>query len=106
MRSAISSLASNQLGGLCWEQLSLPAQLHLKHCGIAVAAVANAGVAGLVWSYHSNCTAAELRAAISASAVDAGARGRDDLYGFGIVNAVAAHNYLLQHPCESCLQLE
>lgn len=58
-------------------------------------------MAGLVWSAHTECTADQLRSAISATAQDKGDRGRDKQYGFGIVKALAAHNYLLANPCSS-----
>ncbi|WIA30248.1 hypothetical protein OEZ86_000338 [Tetradesmus obliquus] len=58
-----------------------------------------AGVAGLVWSAHTNCSAADLRAAITATAKGAGAPGRDVYYGNGIVKALAAHTYLAANPC-------
>jgi hypothetical protein len=54
-----------------------------------------------VWSAHPECTAAQLRNAISKSAQDRGPTGRDDLYGFGIVKALQAHKYLLANPCNS-----
>ncbi|KAF8057743.1 ALG10 [Scenedesmus sp. PABB004] len=67
--------------------------------GTSMATPGAAAVAGLVWSAHTDCSAAELRAAISASARDAGAPGRDDEYGSGIVQALAAHQYLNANPC-------
>jgi len=67
-------------------------------CGLQAAAVA-AGAAGLVWSAHPFCTAAELRAAVSATAADLGAPGRDPKFGHGLVQALAAHQYLLTQPC-------
>ncbi|WIA12437.1 hypothetical protein OEZ85_012474 [Tetradesmus obliquus] len=67
--------------------------------GTSMATPAAAGVAGLVWSAHTECTASQLRDAISKSAQDRGPRGRDDLYGFGIVKALQAHKYLQANPC-------
>jgi hypothetical protein len=59
------------------------------------------GVAGLVWSAHTQCTAAEIRAALRKTAVKPAnaTAGRDQKYGFGIVQALAAHKYLEANPC-------
>jgi hypothetical protein len=58
-----------------------------------------AGVAGLVWSAHTECSGPELRAAISWSAADLGTPGYDNEFGHGLVQAAAAHKYLQQNPC-------
>jgi Subtilase family len=58
-----------------------------------------AGVAGLVWSAHPECTSDELIAAVSWSAKDLGKPGYDEEYGFGLVQAEAAHEYLVANPC-------
>eukprot|EP00775_Hariotina_reticulata_P011225 gene11225-11374_t len=44
-------------------------------------------------------TADEIRTAISASAEDLGAPGRDQVYGYGLVRAAAALSYLKSKPC-------
>lgn len=70
--------------------------------GTSMATPAAAGVAGLVWGAHLNCTAEEIRAALRASALKpAGMAGavRDAAYGYGVVQAMAAHRYLQAHPC-------
>jgi hypothetical protein len=73
---------------------SLPLQ-HLQATPTA------SGVAGLVWSAHTQCTAAEIRAALRKTAVKPAntTAGRDQKYGFGIVQALAAHKYLEANPC-------
>ncbi|RXJ73962.1 peptidase S8 [Veronia nyctiphanis] len=53
------------------------------------------GVAGLVWSYNDTCTAKDVRKALAQTAKDIGAKGRDNRTGFGLVDAVAAKNYLV-----------
>eukprot|EP00775_Hariotina_reticulata_P011209 gene11209-11359_t len=45
------------------------------------------------------CTASEIRAALSASALDLGTGGRDNYYGYGGVQALAAHQYLITNRC-------
>jgi Subtilase family/PA domain len=75
--------------------------------GTSMATPTVAGVAGLVWSAHTDCTAAEIRAALAAtasrpgqlSAAGGGVLTRDEHYGYGIVRAHDAHEYLNAHPC-------
>ncbi|HFB64320.1 MAG TPA: peptidase S8 [Aeromonadales bacterium] len=62
--------------------------------GTSMATPHVAGVAALVWSYHTNCSAQNIRDALNATAEDRGAAGRDNFYGFGIVQAAAAKAYL------------
>lgn len=52
------------------------------------------GVASLVWSYHPTCTAAQVRRALTETAIDIDEVGRDNRTGFGMVNADAAERYL------------
>jgi hypothetical protein len=52
-----------------------------------------------VWSAHPTCSASELRRAISATAIDRGATGRDEQYGFGVIQSLSAHHYLRDNPC-------
>lgn len=52
-----------------------------------------------VWSAHTDCSASELRRAISATAIDKGAPGRDENFGFGVIQSLAAHEYLKSNPC-------
>lgn len=67
------------------------------------------GVAGLVWSYHPECSASQVRAALTQSATDIGAVGRDNQTGYGRINATAAKEYLDQGcngPKNSAVELE
>jgi subtilisin family serine protease len=48
------------------------------------------GVAALIWSLKPQATAGEVRDAILKTATDLGTPGRDEMYGFGEVNAFAA----------------
>ncbi|MEZ8227051.1 S8 family serine peptidase [Vibrio splendidus] len=52
------------------------------------------GVAGLVWSYHPTCTAAQVRNALIKTATDIDVTGRDNRTGYGLVNSDAAKQYL------------
>ncbi|GAB57531.1 S8 family serine peptidase [Rheinheimera nanhaiensis] len=68
--------------------------------GTSMASPHVAGVAALVWSNHPQCTAAQIRNALNATAEDRGATGRDTSYGWGIVKAKAAHDYLTNNGCD------
>lgn len=58
--------------------------------GTSMATPHVSGVAALVWSQDTNCTNDEVRTALTSSALDLGVSGRDDAYGFGLVQASAA----------------
>jgi hypothetical protein len=51
-------------------------------------------VAALVWSWDTSLTNVEIRNALTASAQDLGATGRDVYYGYGLVQARAALEHL------------
>jgi serine protease len=58
--------------------------------GTSQAAAHVSGVAALVWSDKPALTVAQMKQALSASAVDLGTPGRDKYYGYGLVNACGA----------------
>lgn len=58
--------------------------------GTSQAAAHVSGVAALVWSDKPTLTVAQMKQALSASAVDLGTPGRDKYYGYGLVNACGA----------------
>ncbi|MEW5682252.1 MAG: S8 family serine peptidase [Pseudomonadota bacterium] len=67
--------------------------------GTSMASPHVAGVAALVWSHYPQCTNAQIRSALAATAEDLGDTGRDTSYGFGLVQAKAALDYLAQYGC-------
>ncbi len=67
--------------------------------GTSMATPAVAGVAALVWSNHPQCTGTEIRDALKATARDAGAAGKDVYFGYGIVQAADASDYLTANGC-------
>lgn len=67
--------------------------------GTSMATPAVAGVAALVWSNFPSCTGTEIRNALKATAQDAGAAGKDVYFGYGIVKAKAAYDYLSANGC-------
>jgi serine protease len=62
--------------------------------GTSMATPHVSGVATLVWSYHPECSASQVRAALNATADDLSVAGRDNQTGYGMINAVAAKAYL------------
>ena len=67
--------------------------------GTSMATPTVAGVAALVWSNHPECTGEQIRSAIKASAEDQGDVGHDVYFGYGLVKAKAANDYLATHGC-------
>lgn len=62
--------------------------------GTSMATPHVSGVAALVWSHYPQCSNAQIRNALNKSATDKGTAGRDVNFGFGIINAKAAFDYL------------
>lgn len=60
--------------------------------GTSMATPHVSGVAALVWSYFPSCSAEQLRRSLGRSARDLGKAGRDDQYGYGLVQAKAAYD--------------
>ncbi len=58
--------------------------------GTSMATPHVSGIAAAVWSLSPGASVAQVRAALDASALDLGKRGRDKEYGYGIVQADAA----------------
>jgi subtilisin family serine protease len=56
-------------------------------------------VAAVVWSLHTGCSAEQIRASLSKSAMDLGTAGRDFEYGHGLVQARAAHDRISALGC-------
>ena len=67
--------------------------------GTSMASPHVAGVAALVWSHFPDCSNAQIRSALAVSAEDLGAAGRDTSYGFGLVQAKDAVDYLTEYGC-------
>jgi thermitase len=69
---------------------SVPGAAYGQSDGTSMAAPQVSGVAALVLARNSGLSASEVRAILSASAIDMGAAGRDIQYGYGFVNAKRA----------------
>jgi len=64
------------------------------YSGTSMASPHVSGVATLVWSNYPDKSAQEIWQALIASAEDLGQEGRDNLYGYGLVQAAAAMDFL------------
>ncbi|AZQ10675.1 S8 family serine peptidase [Shewanella khirikhana] len=69
--------------------------------GTSMATPAVSGLAALLWSNHPECNGTDIRQALKMTAYDAGASGRDDYFGYGIVKVADAHQYLLDKRCSA-----
>ncbi|MFT5164301.1 MAG: serine protease [Alteromonadaceae bacterium] len=67
--------------------------------GTSMATPGVAGAAALLWSNHPTCTGTDIRNALKATAEDSGAAGKDVYFGYGIVKAKAASDYLANTGC-------
>ncbi|MDX1455177.1 MAG: S8 family serine peptidase [Gammaproteobacteria bacterium] len=67
--------------------------------GTSMATPHVSAVAALIWSNHTSCTNQDVRDAMNATAEDLGSNGRDNAFGFGLVKARAATDYLASQSC-------
>ena len=72
---------------------------YAEFSGTSMATPHASAVAALVWSQHAGCTAAQMRTSLNNSAMDLGAGGRDDLFGFGLIQAKAASDRITNLGC-------
>ncbi|TQV81518.1 S8 family serine peptidase [Aliikangiella coralliicola] len=78
---------------------TLPNNQYASWNGTSMATPHVSGVAALVWSHYTNCSATQIRSALNNSAEDLGSSGRDQAYGYGLVRAKAAYDYLAANSC-------
>lgn len=69
--------------------------------GTSMATPHASAVAAVVWSLHPQCSAEQIRASLNRTAMDLGAAGRDPQFGFGLVQAKAAHDRIASLGCGS-----
>ncbi len=69
-----------------------------KLIGTSMASPAVAGVMAMLRSAAPTASKSAIALALSTTAIDLGARGRDPEYGFGFVNAAGAYTYLMDGP--------
>lgn len=89
-------LVANKLGqtATVFSAVDQPASGYEYYNGTSMATPHVSAVAALVWSAVPNKTNAEIRAALTATALDLGTPGRDVYYGYGLIQAKAALDYL------------
>ena len=89
-------LAANKIGASATvsTQTTAPADGYEFFNGTSMATPHVAGVAALVWSQVPTASAADIRNALAGSAEDLGSAGRDNSYGFGLVQAADAVAFL------------
>jgi subtilisin family serine protease len=84
------ALLASGLGKATTLSVALLPDLYAAYNGTSMATPHASAVAALVWSHHPGCSAAQVRKALSDSALDLGDPGRDAKFGFGLVQAKAA----------------
>lgn len=87
----------NQLGQSA--TVGIKASNYAYFDGTSMATPHVSAVAALVWSYFPSCTGAQIRSSLTKSAQDLGTAGRDTKYGFGLVQAKAAHDRIASLGC-------
>jgi serine protease len=75
-------------------QATEPANGYAYYDGTSMATPHVSAVAALIWSYKPTWTNLQIREALEKTAEDRGTAGRDNYYGYGIVQAKAALDYL------------
>lgn len=90
-------LLENKLGstGAVESTLTKPASGYEAWDGTSMATPHVSAVAALVWGADPTATNVEIRNALTATAEDIGTDGRDTSYGYGLVQAKAALDYLV-----------
>lgn len=89
-------LVANQLGASAYVSTltSAPANGYAAWNGTSMATPHVAGVAALVWSHFPDLGPADIRNALAATAEDLGSAGRDNSYGYGLIQAADAVAHL------------
>ena len=89
-----AALARAGLAGTAVSQVSAPDSGYEAWDGTSMATPHVSGVAALIWGCYPQATNQRIRDAMTATAKDKGAPGRDSSYGYGIVQAKAAMDNL------------
>ncbi len=82
---------------------TIPGNQYAEKDGTSMATAFASGVAGLVWSHFPECSSMQIRFAMTSAAKDLGNAGRDDTFGFGLVQAKATLDLLEQGGCDAGL---
>jgi hypothetical protein len=89
-------LFENKLGSVAsvYSELSWPTSSYEAWGGTSMATPHVSAVAALIWSANPTLSNQEIREAMNATALELGAAGRDNAYGYGLVRAYDALQYL------------
>lgn len=68
--------------------------------GTSMATPHVSAVAAKIWSLNESCSNRQIRKVLQYSAGDLGEQGKDELFGYGLVDAQAAHQYISQNGCD------
>ncbi len=79
---------------------TLPGNTYDSWSGTSMATPHVSGVAALVWSHFTECNASQIRHALNMTAEDRGSAGRDNYYGYGIVQTKNALDALTTDGCD------
>jgi subtilisin family serine protease len=79
--------------------VAVKASNYAYYDGTSMATPHVSAVAALVWSYKPECTGAQIRTTLNNSAMDLGTAGRDNKFGYGLVQAKAAYDRLMKMGC-------
>ena len=85
--AAVAAAAGADLSGFVRSVFSVPDSGYEAWDGTSMATPHVSAVAALIWSCHPMKTSQQIRNALTSTALDKGAYGRDNSYGFGIVRA-------------------
>ncbi len=96
---ASGALLVGQLGASATVGVGPSDAKYASYSGTSMSTPHVSAVAGLVWSYYPACSATQIRSALNSTAQDLGDPGRDIHFGYGLVQAKAAFDYLATHSC-------
>ena len=85
-----AAVAAAGSAGTVASEFSVPESGYEAWDGTSMATPHVSAVAALIWSCNTTKTNQQIRSALTGTALDKGAAGRDNSYGFGIVQAKAA----------------
>lgn len=86
-----------QLGQLA--TVKVTSSSYAYYDGTSMATPHVSAVAALVWSYFPSCTGSQIRSTLTKSALDLGPAGRDNKFGYGLVQAKAAKDRIAALGC-------
>ncbi|MBQ4879043.1 S8 family serine peptidase [Pseudoalteromonas luteoviolacea] len=70
------------------------------HTGTSFSAPYVTGIAAKIWSHFPQCNSEQIRSVLTFTAEDLGEHGRDDEFGYGLINAKSAYDYIRDNGCD------